>query len=98
MGDPGPCGQLHGHRWGVTFTVESEKLNDQHQVIDFHLLQALCDGFDHSYLNDKMPGGITTAERIALVLWIGVTGLCPEAARVLVEVEESPGASVEYTE
>lgn len=67
----GPCENLHGHNWLIRVYVGAERLNEVGMVIDFKVLKdvmkAVCDRFDHGYLNEIPPFDEInpTAENIA---------------------------------
>jgi 6-pyruvoyltetrahydropterin/6-carboxytetrahydropterin synthase len=97
-GHQGKCANLHGHRWKVTFEVDSEELNDMDMVVDFGTLSALVRELDHLYINDLeiFKTMIPTAENMACYFANRVLIANPHVSRVKVSVEESPGSEVCY--
>jgi 6-pyruvoyltetrahydropterin/6-carboxytetrahydropterin synthase len=88
----GPCATIHGHRWEVEVTIDSDVLlNDM--VADFTTLRRVIDRLDHGYLNDKVDFN-PTAENLAKYLKEQIdkeTGLS-----CAVTLWESPEASITY--
>jgi len=65
-----PCNRRHGHRYSVEITASASAL-EHGMVVDFNLLRAVVDEFDHCDLNERpeFAGDMqTTAENIAAVL------------------------------
>ena len=66
-----PCNRRHGHRYAVRIVASADELLHG-MVVDFNLLKAVVDEFDHRDLNelpDFKSGGLqTTAENICVVL------------------------------
>ena len=66
-----PCNRRHGHRYTVRIVASAEELLHG-MVVDFNLLKAVVDEFDHRDLNElvdfKETGLQTTAENICIVL------------------------------
>jgi len=66
-----PCNRRHGHRYTVRIVASAEELL-YGMVVDFNLLKAVVDEFDHRDLNEladfKETGLQTTAENICIVL------------------------------
>lgn len=66
-----PCNRRHGHRYTVRIVASAEELLHG-MVVDFNLLKAVVDEFDHRDLNEladfKGTGLQTTAENICTVL------------------------------
>jgi len=66
-----PCNRRHGHRYTVRIFASAEELLHG-MVVDFNLLNAVVDEFDHRDLNElpdfKESGLQTTAENICTVL------------------------------
>jgi len=66
-----PCNRRHGHRYTVRIVASAEALLHG-MVVDFNLLKAVVDEFDHRDLNEladfKETGLATTAENICIVL------------------------------
>ena len=61
QGYDGKCRNIHGHRWRVVVTIQSESLKDSKQVrgmiLDFgdfkHDLKTMIDFYDHALLIEK---------------------------------------------
>src|SRR5664279_5453889 len=55
-GYQGKCANPHGHNYRVQVAVEGPRLNSIGLLMDFgdlkHALRAVCERFDHVYLND----------------------------------------------
>ncbi|HKJ33538.1 MAG TPA: 6-carboxytetrahydropterin synthase [Balneolales bacterium] len=107
-GYDGKCSRLHGHTYRVRITAKSHKLNPSKylqspdMVCDFNELKwAAKDGekggFDHSFLNDKIPT-ITTAERLAEYIHTETKNRIPEGIELTVIVWETKDSWVEYTD
>lgn len=66
-----PCNRRHGHRYTVEISASADRL-EHGMVVDYNILRATVDEFDHCDLNDreefKRAGMQTTAENIAAVL------------------------------
>ncbi len=66
-----PCNRKHGHRYGVEITASAQEL-EHGMVVDFNVLRAVVDEFDHCDLNERPEFTVTqlatTAENIAIVL------------------------------
>jgi 6-pyruvoyltetrahydropterin/6-carboxytetrahydropterin synthase len=108
----GKCKNLHGHRWKVTFEVESQFLDDQEMVIDFSALKSEVMKFDHAVMleaGDPLVNPLVqegqhvvvmshapTAENIAELIYRNVHAKLRDGTWLTVEVEESPGSSVKY--
>ncbi|MBX3409360.1 MAG: 6-carboxytetrahydropterin synthase [Phycisphaeraceae bacterium] len=104
----GAAEPLHGHNWHVTATVESETLDADGLVCDFHTVKEVLDDILAPYHNRTLNGIPPfdrlnpTAEHIAreiareLVERLG--GPLAPAARIAgVRVTESPGCAAAYT-
>jgi len=54
---PGPCRNLHGHRWVVELEVEVSSVDKSGVSIDFGVLKKELESLnlDHTYLNDVLP-------------------------------------------
>lgn len=66
-----PCNRRHGHRYAVRIIASASEL--QHgMVVDFNVLRAVIDAFDHRDLNElpefATSGLSTTAENLCQVL------------------------------
>lgn len=84
------CTKLHGHNWIITVECKAEELNENGMVTDFsHIKELVAERFDHSVLNDVIPGN-PTAENIAR--WI--VDNVPNCYRC--EVKESEGNTAAY--
>jgi 6-pyruvoyl tetrahydropterin synthase/QueD family protein len=66
-----PCNRRHGHRYTVRIVASAAELLHG-MVVDFNLLKAVVDEFDHRDLNEladfDQTGLQTTAENICIVL------------------------------
>lgn len=106
----GNCEQLHGHNWHVKLTIGATELDELGLAIDFRiakkwLAQALS-RFDHSYLNDlaQFKTQNPSCELIAKSIFDTVKEMISEQNRqatlcvTRVQVWESPGSSVTYSE
>jgi 6-pyruvoyltetrahydropterin/6-carboxytetrahydropterin synthase len=69
-GSPHKCAQLHGHSYKIVITLRTGELDADGMIIDFGLLAAFFDQFDHKHLNDLFAP--TTAENFCKVLWDGL--------------------------
>jgi 6-pyruvoyltetrahydropterin/6-carboxytetrahydropterin synthase len=107
-GYDGKCSRLHGHTYKVRITAKSHKLNPSKylktpdMVCDFNELKwaakdAEKGGFDHSYLNDKIPS-VTTAERLAEYIHKETKNRIPDDIELTVIVWETKDSWVEYTD
>lgn len=103
-GYEGKCEALHGHRYQVKLTVESDRLNDIGLAFDFTVLKkkldAVIEKYDHHLLNDVPPFDTInpSAENIAKTIYKELK-LKMELAKVditEVEVWESPDSSATY--
>lgn len=71
---PGVCSRLHGHMYSVELGLlgvvnESTGIAiDLREVSDF-LRMSVFGLFDHSFINEKLPEGPSTAENIAKYVW-----------------------------
>jgi 6-pyruvoyltetrahydropterin/6-carboxytetrahydropterin synthase len=87
-----PCNGLHGHRYEVEIAASANQL-EHGMVIDYNVLKAVIDGFDHCDLNalPDFAGVPTTAENIALVLGRKLQAAVGERVSIdEVVVRESP--------
>ncbi len=66
-----PCNRRHGHRYTVEIIASASEL-EHGMVVDFNVLRAVVDEFDHTDLNERPEFNVTnlatTAENIAIVL------------------------------
>ena len=85
----GPCARLHGHRWDVTFYVTGNVCKDG-MVVNFTDLAQICKDLDHQYLNEILPGFLTTAENICGYILGKVLELDRIFTKVEIEVSETP--------
>lgn len=97
----GKCANMHGHRWRITFTLTARTLDKDEMVMDFSKLKRLLSKYDHQVINEIAPfcnGEMRpTAENIARVLAEQVRIESDgQLESISVEVEETPGSSVEY--
>jgi 6-pyruvoyltetrahydropterin/6-carboxytetrahydropterin synthase len=66
---PGPCGNMHGHRFELEVEVYMDSSSKRNMVIDFKHLKSIIqetiiDVVDHSVLNDVYPEIYPTAENL----------------------------------
>jgi 6-pyruvoyltetrahydropterin/6-carboxytetrahydropterin synthase len=97
----GKCENLHGHRFQVIVSVETEKLDEFGISFDFtelkkHLREVL-DNFDHTCLNDMPPFDKInpSSENIAIAIY---NELKPRLGERIskIQVWESPESRVTY--
>lgn len=94
-----PCNRAHGHRYEVEISASATQL-EHGMVIDYNVLKAVVDEFDHRDLNaladfKELP---TSAENIALVLARKLQAAA--GARVSIDhvvVRESPQTAARWT-
>jgi len=98
----GKCEEIHGHRFEVVVTVESEQLNDIGIAFDFvelkkHMGEVL-QRFDHKCLNDVPPFDSInpSSENIAALIYRELSGRLSGVSIASVEVWESPESRVTY--
>lgn len=107
-GYDGNCGRMHGHRYKVRISAESDTLHPSEyldapdMVCDFRELKwASRDqekgGLDHSVLNEQLPVN-PTAERIAEFIFRETQKRVPEKVSLKITVWESENCWVEYSE
>lgn len=100
----GKCENLHGHRWEVVVSLESEELDDFGMAFDFtilkHELDAVLESFDHHNLNETPPFDRInpTSENIARVIYYELKRRLPQARLRYVEAWESPDAWATFSE
>lgn len=96
----GKCSRLHGHTYFVELGIECEVDATTGMGIDMGDLAAFLYGgvvclFDHSNLNDKMPGVQPTAENIAKVILDAAEKHFELLALMKIRVFETPDSWVE---
>ncbi len=103
-GYPGDCSELHGHNWMIELCIGVSELNELGMALDFRrakeILGEIIGKLDHTFLNDNpfCAGGNPTAERIAELIYNGVTGKVPDGVSInSVTVWESENAGVRYS-
>ena len=92
------CTRLHGHNYIVTIHLQSEELNENGFVIDYHDLkpikQYIDDKLDHRHLNDIMGTINSSAENLAKMLY---DVFKPDFPRLYaIEVSETPKTTAIY--
>ncbi len=93
-----PCSRLHGHNYVVEVELQSEVLDKNGFVRDYHELDALDryikEKIDHRHLNDVLGENNTTAEQVAKHLY----DWCKERWSEIfaVRVKETPKTNAEY--
>ena len=100
----GKCEALHGHRYELRMTVESDSLDEAGMAYDFlklkERLHAILSRFDHTCLNDVPPFDKInpSSENIATTIYneFQPQRLAPASLRC-VEVWESPESGVAYS-
>ena len=100
----GKCEQLHGHRFMVAVTLESEQLDDEGMAFDFtelkRHLRGILGRFDHACLNDMAPFDQInpSSENIAAAIYEELKPqLEGESVSIYsVEVWESPDSCATY--
>ena len=105
-GYPGDCAQVHGHNWSVEVRLKCRELNSIGLGIDFRKVKEAVKGvlaeLDHTDLNDLLPFRMAnpSSENIARYLYKELgKRLDSDLIQVSgVEVAESPGQGVFYTE
>ena len=99
----GKCENLHGHRFGVIVTLETDTLDETGLAYDFvelkkHLNDVLST-FDHACVNDVPPFDAMnpSSENIARTIYDRLKAKVPGRVRLSrVEVWESPVTHVAY--
>ena len=103
-GYEGKCEALHGHRYEVKVTLETQKLNAIGLAFDFTVLKQELDGiisqYDHHSLNDVAPFDRInpSAENIAETIYREIKLKLEKAPAIVTQVEvwESPDSSAVY--
>ena len=92
------CSRLHGHNYVVEVELQSEDLDTNGFVRDYHELDTLKryidDKIDHRHLNDVLGKNNTTAEQLAKHFYDWCKERWPEVSAV--RVNETPKTSAEY--
>jgi 6-pyruvoyltetrahydropterin/6-carboxytetrahydropterin synthase len=104
-GYQGKCENVHGHRYGVTVRIKSEKLNDIGLAYDFtevkQHLKTVLGVYDHALLNDLPPFDKInpSAENIAATIYNSLKDKVNRGGIVLaaIEVWENPQQGAVYT-
>lgn len=90
----GKCGRLHGHSWGGSVLVTSDKLQafgpKQGMVIDYGEIKAVLSPIiemylDHHFLNDSLGLENPTSEEIARWLFKRLQPMLPGLSAVIIE-------------
>lgn len=93
-----PCSKLHGHTYNLEVEVKGVINPDLGWLIDYgdikNIVKPLVDILDHSYLNEIEDLKYTTAEEIAVWLWIRIKPSIPDLYRV--SVSETPSSGCNY--
>lgn len=93
-----PCTRLHGHNYVVTVHLQSETLNENGFVIDYHDLKPIKeyidDHLDHRHLNDIMQPLNSSAENLAKMIYDIFKPTFPQLYAI--EVSETPKTSAIY--
>ncbi len=105
-GYPGDCARVHGHNWAVEVRLKCRKLDPIGLGIDFREVKAavkeVLSQLDHADLNDLAPfrAANPSSENIARYLFEELgKRLNSERVKICgIEVSESPGQGVYYTE
>ena len=98
----GKCEKLHGHRFEVVVTVETETLDSIGIAFDFVELRKhvgnIISRFDHIYLNDISPFDAInpSSENIATTIYQELAGKLKGVNISKVEVWESPESRAAY--
>lgn len=94
---------VHGHDWHVTITIETDQLDADGLVVDFHeveaSLAALLEPMQHSHLNDlpAFADRNPSAEHVAEYIAVALGPTLPDRVRVArVQVTEAPGCVAAY--
>lgn len=98
----GKCEDLHGHRFEVVLTVQTDDLNNIGLAFDFTELKKHLDNvlsrFDHVCLNDVEPFRSInpSSENIARIIFSELSETIGEIVISKVEVWESPESRAAY--
>lgn len=99
----GKCENLHGHRFGVVATLETEKLDETGLAYDFiklkkHLNDVLS-SYDHACINDVAPFDIInpSSENMAKTIYDRLAVKLQGVRLTRVEIWESPVTHVTYS-
>lgn len=94
---------LHGHNWHITLTIESDSLDDDGLVCDFHdvdrSLHEITEPFNNRSLNDITPFDTLnpTAENVAKHFAEAMRITLPRGVRVVsCSTTEAPGCTATY--
>ena len=98
----GRCEELHGHRFEVVVSVESDRLNEVGIAFDFTDLKKqlgrILERFDHVCLNDVAPFDSLnpSSENIAMTIYQELSANLGGFTLSRVEVWESPESRAAY--
>jgi 6-pyruvoyltetrahydropterin/6-carboxytetrahydropterin synthase len=103
---PGQCKNLHGHNFKMEVEVRASQLDELGMAMDFQKVKdaanALCDKWDHCYLNEVPPFDTLTptAENIAYCAYQALKPLMQSHHTALqaVTIWESERCCVTYSE
>jgi 6-pyruvoyltetrahydropterin/6-carboxytetrahydropterin synthase len=96
-GHPGKCDRLHGHTYLVDIEVSGDDLDSLGILIDFSALKELEALLpDHTYLNESLPGVLTTAEGLSRHFFQQFRDRIPQVTAVT--VHEGPNSWCRYEE
>jgi len=103
---PGDCARWHGHNWAVTVYLQASALNEIGMAVDFRsvkeALRRVLSAFDHRDLNEvpEIAGLNPTCEVIARHIFreLAKEFPGPDVRVARVQVCETPGTGVTYTE
>lgn len=99
----GPCARLHGHTYTVKGEWERGQLDRRGLALDMvdlkKQLRSVVVDMDHNFLNRIRDLAKPTAENMAQLLFKRLSKKTPSGEYlVAVEIEETPGCSVRYTD
>lgn len=103
-GYQGKCENLHGHRFMVAVTVETEMLDEVGMSVDFCVIKRhfkeLVDQFDHKSLNETAPFDTInpTSENLAAYFFREMKSRLSGVTIRRVKVWESPDSWASYFE